>query len=77
MTLIFLYEKERNKENMLKASIIIILWGVLFGSISEYIQYAYVVERKGNLFDLIADITGTLMAVFGYFFVIRKILSRK
>ena len=77
MTLIYLYETEKSEHKMLRATGIVILFGVIFGSLSEYIQYAFVAERKGNIFDFIADVSGTLMAIVSYFLILRKLVLRK
>jgi len=51
-------------------SIIVVVLCTLFGASDEYHQ-TFVFGRSGNLYDLAADFTGGLIAVFAYFLFLK------
>lgn len=48
---------------------------VFYGIVTEIIQYQFISERKGSIFDLFADMTGIMLSV-GFFFLIQKFIDR-
>ena len=65
LTIVFKFDLKdaKNSEKKLLASIIAIF---CFGCLSEYIQYAFIPSRTGNIMDLIADIAGILIGLISY-----------
>ena len=52
-----------------------VLVSIFYGIVTEIIQYLFISERKGSIFDFFADITGIILSV-GFFFLIRKFIDR-
>ncbi len=63
-SLVFLFQLDsyNTAKARLKVTLLIIAV-LLFGSLSEYIQYAYIPGRSGNIYDLIADGIGVVLGL--------------
>lgn len=62
--LVFLFQLDSYKTPKARFKVVLLIISVLlFGSLSEYIQFAYIPGRSGTINDLIADVTGIALGL--------------
>jgi VanZ family protein len=48
---------------------------IFYGIVTEIVQFLFVSEREGSIYDLLADIIGILLSIL-FFFLIRDFIDR-
>lgn len=63
----------RNKASSSNISLLIItlIIGITYGAVTEFIQFAALPERHGDVFDLLANTIGTIFGVMFYSYVLK------
>ena len=72
-----LFEKSRIKQIFQTNTRFILFLMVLFGGISEAVQYSFISGREGNVFDLLADIFGLIMGLVAFQIIINFLTNKK
>jgi VanZ family protein len=76
LTTIFLFESYFNKTKLSKAVRFLLITTIIFSLVSEYIQYAFVSGRSGNIYDATADIVGVFVGLAVFTFILQKPLKK-
>ena len=75
LSFVFLFDSDKTGANLFKRTVLFLILCIAFGIFTEYIQHAYIPGRHGNVFDIVADATGSIIGIGFYFIIGRKILS--
>lgn len=66
--LVFLFRLDSRKTQNANLRITLLIIGVFaFGTLSEYLQHAFIPGRSGNVYDLLADIVGIFIGLLLYY----------
>lgn len=71
--IVFLYDSYKINANLYRRTIFFLFVCIVFGIFTEYIQYMYIEGRYGNIYDTIADFTGSIIGVT-FFFLLKKLI---
>ena len=73
LAVMFVQEQFKGKVKFIRVIVICVLSMISFGIIIEVIQYAFTVNRSGDIFDVLANSVGTICGAVS----IKYVFSRK